>query len=291
VPTSPVAVTRVWSSVLVAVVVLASCARGNDLDARADPFSHDGASAGDSVVTGGTSGTSANGAGGSVDPTGVGGFGGAVSTGGSSGGSGNDSVDAAMSDPETGADAQTAVDVAVEVGPPDTGIADVGADVSVIGPDITAMGTIVAFVPMPTGGGNKNLEVIRDGVFPPVNSTDSNQQFDSFKNDPNRTEDWIGYTFASTITFARVVFQDGKRFVDGGWFTTLKVQVRQANVWVDVPGMVSTPAYLGMNSPNYSTYQLDFPPISGDGIRIDGAPGGTMKFISVGELRVFRAGP
>jgi hypothetical protein len=278
-----------WARVLACALAVTAiaCARGADPDIA--PSQRDGsAGAGeggtDTVPTNETSGS---------DPVGsTGGTGEAGSAAGAGGSAGADMIDsAAMDPPETGTDASSSPDVAPEASAPETGVIDASPDVVVIGPDITAMGTIVAFMPTPIGGGNKNLEVIRDGVTPPVNSTDSAQQFDTFHNDPNRTEDWIGYTFASSTTFVRLVFQDGKRFVDGGWFTNLKVQVRQANVWVDVPGMTSSPPYAGMSSPNFSTYTLDFPPITGDGIRIDGAPGGTMKFISVGELRVFRAGP
>ena len=38
---------------------------------------------------------------------------------------------------------------------------------------------------------------------------------------------------------------------------------------------------------NFETYWFNFPPIVGDGIRIDGTPGGSSTFISVGELRVY----
>jgi hypothetical protein len=288
VPTLPFNVLRVWAGVFGLALASASvaCARGGD-DVEA-PLRRDGA------ATGGGAGAATaptSGPGGSDPATGAGGFAGADPVGGSAGSAGVDQVDSSAIDPDTGADALA--DVVEDINTStDTGAVDARpTDASVVGPDINASGTIVAFVPAPIGGGNKNLEVIRDGVTPPVGSMDSALQFDSFHADPARTEDWIGYTFAATTSFARVVFQDGRRFVDGGWFATLKVQVRQANVWVDVPGLSASPTYAGMTSPNFTTYQLDFPAISGDGIRIDGAPGGSNKFISVGELRVFRAGP
>ncbi|HEY2899951.1 MAG TPA: discoidin domain-containing protein, partial [Polyangia bacterium] len=155
--------------------------------------------------------------------------------------------------------------------------------------DITASGQIIALITKPTGGGNHNLEVIRDGVFPSLNSTNNNQQYDTYTGDTARKEDWIGYQFSSAQTFASITFQGGVMFFDGGWFTSWKLQVRQNGVWVTVPSVASSPAYAGNDGVSYRTYQMSFPPITGDGIRIDGVPGGRSRFISVGEMRVFRA--
>ncbi|MBI3769058.1 MAG: PQQ-dependent sugar dehydrogenase [Deltaproteobacteria bacterium] len=159
-----------------------------------------------------------------------------------------------------------------------------------VGSDLTALGTIVALITAPTGGGNKDPEVIRDGDFPPVGSTDSSRQYDTYHNG-TVAEDWIGYTFATPRTFQRVVFQEGKNFADGGWFDTLAVQVRQNGTWTTVAGLTSTPAYPPNDGTSFETYTLDFTPTTGDGIRIDGAPGGSAHFISVGELRVFGTVP
>jgi hypothetical protein len=152
--------------------------------------------------------------------------------------------------------------------------------------DVTASATIIALITSPTGGGNHNIEVIRDGVYPPVGSTNSLQQYDTYTG-VTRTEDWIGYQFTTPQSFAQVVFQDGMQFHDGGWFNTLAVQVRQSGVWVTVPGATVSPAYKGNDGINYETYTFTFPPITGDAIRIDGQPGGSATFISVGELRVY----
>src|SRR5262249_62002596 len=90
-----------------------------------------------------------------------------------------------------------------------------------------------------------------------------------------------------------VVFQEGINFFDGGWFDTLTVQVRQNGVWTNVANLVSTPPYPPNDAVNYETYTLTFDDTVGDGIRIDGAPGGSADFISVGELEVYgeSAGP
>jgi hypothetical protein len=156
------------------------------------------------------------------------------------------------------------------------------------GADLTHVGTIIARVTKPQGGG-RNLEVIRDGDEPPVGSTSSERQYDSFDGTDSAAEDWIGYAYATPQTFGKVVFQEGRHFADGGWFDTLTVQVRQAGAWVAVAGLTVTPPYLGNNGVSYETFVLEFAPITGDAIRLYGAPGGVNDFISVGELQVFAA--
>jgi hypothetical protein len=126
--------------------------------------------------------------------------------------------------------------------------------------------------------------------MPPVGSTDSTQQYDTWDGANTAPDDWIGYEYGTTQTFNRVVFQEGMHFFDGGWFTTLKVQVRQGTNWVDVTNLSITPAYPGINDgTNYQTYTLRFAATSGNGIRIFGTPGGSAAFISVGELHVYGA--
>ena len=115
--------------------------------------------------------------------------------------------------------------------------------------NLTAAGTIIAKITAPLGGGSRNIEVIRDGVTPAAGSAPGwTDQYDTWDGANAAADDWIGYQFASAQTFNRVVFQEGI---------------------------------------NYETYTLPFAPISGDAIRIYGAPGGAAAFISVAELLVF----
>ena len=73
------------------------------------------------------------------------------------------------------------------------------------------LGTPIARVPTPLGGG-PNLGVIQDGDKPPVGNTDSSRQYDSWDGANSASEDWVGYSFASSHTFNRIVFQEGKHF-------------------------------------------------------------------------------
>ncbi len=155
------------------------------------------------------------------------------------------------------------------------------------GADITASASIIAFITAPTGGGSRNLEVIRDGVTPAVGSTNYALQYDTYNGGGARPEDWIGYSYTTNYSFNKLVFQEGGNFSDGGAFTTLQVQVRQGTTWVNVPNVTVVPAYSGANGVSFETFTFGFPGIVGNGIRIDGAPAGSAHFISVGELRVF----
>jgi hypothetical protein len=155
--------------------------------------------------------------------------------------------------------------------------------------DITATGTIVALVTAPTGVSNTNIEVIRDGLAP-AGSVDPMLEYDTNDGTP-KTEDWIGYEFATQQTFTSVVFQDGIKFTDGGWFSaTPQIQVdpdgSQTN-WMPVTASVS-PAFAGQTASNFTTYTFTLtPPVSAMGVRIDGTPGGTGTYVTIGELRVF----
>jgi len=156
--------------------------------------------------------------------------------------------------------------------------------------DLTHAGTIIAKITTPSGGGNHNLQVIRDGDMPPVGTNDSSRQYDTYSGGAVSTDDWIGYQYPATQTFSKVVFQEGMNFADGGWFRNLNVQVRQSGTWINVSNLASTPTYPPNDSIGYETYTLTFSQISGDAIRIDGAPGGSAYFVSVGELQVYGIG-
>ncbi len=159
--------------------------------------------------------------------------------------------------------------------------------------DLTQLGTTVARIAAPGGGGNKNIEIIRDGDKPPVGSISSARSYDTYLGSAvNRVDDWIGYVFIQDYTFTGVVFQEGREFADGGWFSSLTVQVRVNGVWTTVSGFASSPPYPNAaDGQSFESYNLTFTALTGDGIRIYGDPGGTSNFISVGELEVFGTPP
>jgi hypothetical protein len=153
--------------------------------------------------------------------------------------------------------------------------------------DISAQGTPAALITNPRGSGSKSLGVIRDAVMPATNSTDPGLQYDTWDG-AVRTFDWVGYTFSGDRTFTHLVFQEGLRYAPaGGWFRTLRVQVRSAGAWIDAVNLVSDPPYSTNSGQNFGSYDLKFDPAVGDGIRIAGQPAGNDTYISVAELRAY----
>ncbi len=169
--------------------------------------------------------------------------------------------------------------------------------------DVTGLGTIVSRLdeltpPWSMGLGNPDPEVIRDGFVPPPGSLQPLYQFDTFHFSPptglpdKGGEDWIGYVFDEPHVFTGVQFTEGLHWPPwGGWLDDLAVQVRVEGAWVDVPGMVSVPAYPGPADPTCETFELLFEPATGDGLRLHGVPGGSWEFFGVGELRVSALAP
>ena len=158
--------------------------------------------------------------------------------------------------------------------------------------NLARQGQIIASVMRPIGGGSKDPETIRDGIYSSSRAGDSELQFDTFDGGKGSRTEHIGYTFKDTYHFRRIVFEEGKHFHNGGWFASgsLGVEVRENGVWRRVPAKIS-PAYpkgdtksaFGEPSETY-TIAVD---ASGDGIRLIGLAGGSKPFISVGELEVY----
>jgi hypothetical protein len=123
------------------------------------------------------------------------------------------------------------------------------------------------------------------------NDGDKTRSEDSW-DDTTKPLDWWGYTWPYELTLGRVEYTTGTMFGDGGWFDNLngglRVQVRRGTHWYDVHDLQTTPQYPYDNTAGpFKTYSLHFTPVTGDGLRIIGAPGGTSKFTSIGELEVY----
>ena len=103
-----------------------------------------------------------------------------------------------------------------------------------------------------------------------------------------KTSDYWGYLYTKAYNMNKVVYTSGTIFSDGGWFSSLKVQVRQNHTWVDVTGLSVSPVYPNSSSAGANTsYTFTFDDTWGDGIRIYGTPGGTAHFTSISELAVY----
>ena len=81
-------------------------------------------------------------------------------------------------------------------------------------------GTVITSVPRPTGGGSKDLNVIKSGILQPVGvvggyNSMSAVSYDSYTG-AGANKFWMGYEFNDNIAFEKFVFQEGGIFHDGG---------------------------------------------------------------------------
>jgi len=151
----------------------------------------------------------------------------------------------------------------------------------------TVPGKAICSVTAPVGGGNKDMQVMYDGIRPDVGSDDSAQQYDTYIGGSELDSLWAGVQFDVSATLTGVKFTEGKHFGDGGWFTSAPaVEVLVNGTWKEAAADVS-PAYPDEKShgASYETYTYTLAePVVCDGVRIVGKPGGSAYFVSVGEI-------
>jgi len=159
--------------------------------------------------------------------------------------------------------------------------------------NLALIGDIICSVPNPTGGGNKDLNVIRNEKVYPVGSNGVGRlQYDSFDGSA-RKDFYMGYEFKENITFNKLVFQEGETWATGGWFANgaPRVQVRNNGTWKDVT--LTTPVNYPISDNradfgvNCEVFTFTFEKIVGDAIRIIGLSGGTENFVSVAQIEVY----
>lgn len=148
----------------------------------------------------------------------------------------------------------------------------------------------ICTVTSPTGGGNKNMNVICDGYVPYVSDTNSALQYDTYDGGKYKESIYVGLEFKTTATIKGVEFTEGKHFNDGGWFVEAPIiQVLVDGEWKTVETTISreypTGNTLAAHGNNFDIYTFLFKEeIECDGVRLLGKPGGSAYFISVGEI-------
>jgi hypothetical protein len=105
----------------------------------------------------------------------------------------------------------------------------------------------------------------------------------------NKHSDYWGFAWPKVSNLNKVIYTPGKiEKVKGGWFTDLRVEVRQNIHWVMVKKIKIYPAYSFNESLKTGIpYRISFDDSWGDGIRIIGTPGGTMHYTSACEVEVY----
>jgi hypothetical protein len=141
-------------------------------------------------------------------------------------------------------------------------------------------------------------DVIRDGKRLGNGST-----FYSITASGERKEDYYGFEWNQTQTIGLLGYHGGSVEENGGWFTSLRVEYRDAQgEWRPVQGLlISPPLAPGnepYNKPHFVEYLLAFPAVETKAIRMIGQAGGARHwhskltyFTSISELSVHGALP
>jgi hypothetical protein len=149
--------------------------------------------------------------------------------------------------------------------------------------------TPIVSIETPSGGGNKDIYVINDGVI----TGDSAEQFDTFSGLMfPLDDDFFGYEFPKTFKVKQLEFTEGKNFVDGGWFELedLRIEILKGGEWTKITTKCDPEYPEGYIQEDFGvdfeTYTFTFDAVECDGIRLIGVPGGSRAFSSCAEIRV-----
>jgi glucose/arabinose dehydrogenase len=150
--------------------------------------------------------------------------------------------------------------------------------------------------PGPQGFGSNDLGKLVDGAEPPPGSTSTAAQVSSYHPDAPAGSAWFGVRFEHPVTANSVRFREGRVWANGadvlgGWLHDLTVETRLTTngPWVPVQGLAISPSYRnpGPGSLDYEAFDLHFAPRALREIRVRGRPGGSLRFATASELRVF----
>ena len=150
-------------------------------------------------------------------------------------------------------------------------------------------GTPICSITAPTGGGNKDVRVIFDGVSPPAGTGSSSLQYDTYTKAAEAVSVYAGIEFARAYEISGVTFTEGMHFHDGGWFAEAPyIEILKGGKWERIETEISK-AYPGNSydaqGAHFESYTFTFSEnVECEGVRIAGMPGGSAYFISIGEI-------
>ncbi len=162
--------------------------------------------------------------------------------------------------------------------------------------NLAKIGDIITSVPNPQGGGNRDLNVIRNEDIAPVGANGLGpSQYDSFDGS-GVTENvfWMGYKWNQPMKVAKLCYQAGCKWQTGGWFKngSLHLEALIDGAWTNVT-LLEDIGYPNSNSYDAFTpnqiYIFKFNQITCSGIRIIGDAGGSEHFVSVSEIEVYQS--
>ncbi len=151
----------------------------------------------------------------------------------------------------------------------------------------------------PTGGAARDPSVLLNDTAHqldghPFADFDKRHTFDTYDGQNKACgPDWYALSFPEPVTANCVEMTMGFAYRNGGWWTTLSVEVRSAEgeAWQPVQRLNVTPCYSfgdsrGRRRP-FQTHELTFEPVCAREMRIIGLPGGFDQFTSLARLAVY----
>jgi hypothetical protein len=148
---------------------------------------------------------------------------------------------------------------------------------------------IVCSTTSPTGGGNKNIAIIADGV----KGAGGSQQYDTYAGVRPGSIEYFGYLYGEKVTVEGIEYTEGAHSSDGGWFKdgSLKVEALVNGKWTEVASNAASVYPSGNKQADfgsaYETFTITLSsPVECEGIRIIGTAGGTSGWVGISELAV-----
>jgi hypothetical protein len=137
----------------------------------------------------------------------------------------------------------------------------------------------------PARGAVVFARALRAGKPQNLNDGVTNSQSEDSWTGDHKPEDYWGYTWPKTLHIDALRYTTGHKTSEGGWFEGLTVQVRRGAAWVPVSNVQIEPSYShDANVADFTTFTLKFDPVTADGVRLIGKPGGSGTFTSIAEL-------
>lgn len=158
---------------------------------------------------------------------------------------------------------------------------------------------LTASISQPMGGGALTpLVLINEAMHrldgKPLSAFHPGRSYDTYVGrDRPDGPDWYAIEFPEPATFNCLEMTMGIPYPDGGWWTTLNIEVRptQGAAWQPVEHIQLTPGYNFSDTfygrRPYETYVLTFQEVTAQVIRLVGYGGGTKRFTSLGRLAVY----
>ncbi len=154
--------------------------------------------------------------------------------------------------------------------------------------------------PAPIGGGSRDPRVLLNETAHqldgrPLSYFDRAQTYDTYDGQNAGSGcDWYALEFPTATTINCIEMTMGYPHRDGGWWTSLTVEVRLEghDTWSGVEQLDITPPYCFANTPvgrrPFETYVLTFQTVCVRALRLIGQPGGIAQLTSLARIAVYK---